>query len=143
VIAFNNSSSRRDCGFGMARNSYKIGIRGKKNTGESNLQTPINDCASKEVRDRAIDPGRECRWKSSVEIQWKPRWEREKKRRRARILARQNSHVIPRVEFDDGVAAVASTAGLGLLHATSAIGSCPPVLRPMFDPPIDRRWFER
>jgi len=35
VIAFNNSSSRRDCGFGMARNSYKIGIRGKKNTGES------------------------------------------------------------------------------------------------------------
>jgi len=120
--------------------------RQKKKTGESNLQTPINDRASKEVRDRAIDPDApgmsvEKLGRNSAKTKMGKEEKKEKGlNSRATEFSRDSSSGI---RWSDGVVAVASTAGLGLLHATSAIGSCPPVLRPMFDPPIDRRWFER
>lgn len=50
----------------------------------------------------------------------------------------ENSHVIPRVEFDDGVLGRRCRIDHRARIATSAIGSCPSV-RTMFDPPMERR----
>lgn len=93
---------------------------------------PINDRASKEARDRAIDPrvpGMPVEKLGRNSASWKPRRRRRGREEKtsARIPARQNSHVIPRVEFDDGMAVSMPSrrvdrAGI----ATFAIGSCPP-----------------
>lgn len=120
-----------------ARNSQRSGT-GQKKTGGSNFLTPIDDRASKEVRDRhrssrAGNTGGKA-WKFSVEEPRRGRngAEREKERygetlwargrnKNARIPARQNSHVIPRVEFHRVGAVASRQTGI----ATFAIGSCP------------------
>lgn len=77
----------------------------KKGAG-SNFLMPINDCASKEARDRAIDPrvpGMPVEKLGRNSASRNPEEGREGKKKSSRIPARQNSHVIPRVEFDDGM----------------------------------------
>ncbi|CAL1689057.1 unnamed protein product [Lasius platythorax] len=100
----NNSGPRRGC-VALGQEFVEERNEARKKAVGSNFLMPINDRASKEARDRAIDPrvpgmpveklGRNSASRNREGIG---------RKKSARIPARQNSHVIPRVEFDDGMA---------------------------------------